>query len=340
MNPEHRRIAAKYLADKWRWKPLEYVFWLAALAAVWLLPSHHLILNEIMITGLFAMSLDLILGYAGIASLGHAAFFGLGAYVAGIFAIRVTGDPLLGLAIASFASAGLGFVTSFLVLRGVDLARLMVTLGVALVLGEIANQMTWLTGGADGLQGVVISPLFGKFEFDIFGRTAYVYSLVVSFLLFLVARRLVISPFGLSLRTIRDNPLRASAIGTPVDRRLIAIYTVAAAYAGAAGALLAQTTQFVSLDVIALHRSADVLLMLVIGGTGYLYGGFVGALIFKGLQDVISSLTPQYWTFWVGLILVILVLIGRDRMNLAVATALARLRGKPDPRPRTIVGDR
>ncbi len=340
MNPEHRRIAAKYLADKWRWKPLEYVFWLAALAAVWLLPSHHLILNEIMITGLFAMSLDLILGYAGIASLGHAAFFGLGAYTAGIFAIRVTGDPLLGLALAGFASAGLGFVTSFLVLRGVDLARLMVTLGVALVLGEIANQLTWLTGGADGLQGVTIAPILGKFEFDIFGRTAYVYSLIVSFLLFLIARRLVISPFGLSLRTIRDNPLRASAIGTPVDRRLIAIYTVAAAYAGIAGALLAQTTQFVSLDVIALHRSADVLLMLVIGGTGYLYGGFVGALIFKGLQDVISSWTPQYWTFWIGLILVILVLIGRDRMNLAVATGLARLRGKPAPRPRTIVGDR
>jgi branched-chain amino acid transport system permease protein len=335
-----KTVAARYLAGKARWKPLEYVFWIAAFAAIWLFPAQHLILNEIMITALFAMSLDLILGYAGIASLGHAAFFGLGAYVAGIFSIQVSQDPLLGLLVAMMAASGLGFVTSFLVLRGVDLARLMVTLGVALVLGEIANKLTWLTGGADGLQGVTIAPIFGRFEFDLFGRTAYSYSLIVTFLLFVIVRRLVVSPFGLSLRTIHGNPLRARAIGTPVNRRLIAVYTLAAAYAGAAGALLAQTTQFVSLDVIALHRSADVLLMLVIGGTGYLYGGFIGALVFKGLQNVISIWTPQYWTFWVGLILVIIVLIGRERMNHAVATVFARLRGRADPQPRSIVGRR
>ncbi|WP_284177231.1 branched-chain amino acid ABC transporter permease [Rhabdaerophilum sp. SD176] len=331
-------IATRHLAETSRWKPMEFVFWLVAFGAIWLLPSHHLILNEIIITALFAMSLDLILGYAGIASLGHAAFFGFGAYFAGIFAIRVIGDPLTGLVLATLASGALGFITSFLVLRGVDLARLMVTLGVALVLGEIANKMTWLTGGADGLQGVVMGPVLGLFEFDLYGRTAYVYSLVITFLLFLMARRIVVSPFGLSLRTIRDNPLRARAIGIPVNRRLIAVYTLAAAYAGAAGALLAQTTQFVSLDVIALHRSADVLLMLVIGGTGYLYGGFAGAIVFKVLQDVISNWTPQYWTFWIGLILVILVLIGRERMNHRAAVLWARLRGKPEPRPRTIVG--
>lgn len=338
MKQTPNEIAARYLAGQGRWKPLEYGFWLVAFAAIWLLPSHYLILNEIVITGLFAMSLDLILGYAGIASLGHAAFFGFGAYFAGIFAIRIMADPITGLLLATVASGALGFITSFLVLRGVDLARLMVTLGVALVLGELANQNAWLTGGADGLQGVMINPILGKFEFDLYGRTAYIYSLVVSFLLFIVARRLVVSPFGLSLRSIRDNPLRARAVGIPVNRRLIAIYTVAAAYAGAAGALLAQTTQFVSLDVIALHRSADVLLMLVIGGTGYLYGGFIGAVVFKVLQDIISSWTPQYWTFWIGLILVILVLIGRDRMNHQAATLWARLRGKPEPRPRTIVG--
>jgi branched-chain amino acid transport system permease protein len=338
MTSNPKEIAMRFLAGQGRWKPLEYAFWLAAFGAIWLLPSFHLILNEIIITGLFAMSLDLILGYAGIASLGHAAFFGFGAYFAGIFAIRVTGDPFLGLILAMLASGALGYITSFLVLRGVDLARLMVTLGVALVLGEIANQNAWLTGGADGLQGVMINPLFGKFEFDLFGRTAYIYSLVVSFLLFLVVRRIVVSPFGLSLRTIRDNPLRARAVGIPVNKRLIAVYTLAAAYAGAAGALLAQTTQFVSLDVIALHRSADVLLMLVIGGTGYLYGGFIGAIVFKVLQDIISNWTPQYWTFWIGLILVVIVLIGRERMNHQAAVLWARLRGKPDPRPRTIVG--
>lgn len=338
MTLKPNEIAARYLAGQGRWTALEYGFWLVAFAAIWLLPSNHLILSEIVITGLFAMSLDLILGYAGIASLGHAAFFGFGAYFAGIFAIRVMGDPITGLILATLASGALGFITSFLVLRGVDLARLMVTLGVALVLGELANQNAWLTGGADGLQGVMINPIFGLFEFDLYGRTAYIYALVVTFLLFIVARRIVVSPFGLSLRTIRDNPLRARAVGIPVNQRLIAIYTIAAAYAGAAGALLAQTTQFVSLDVIALHRSADVLLMLVIGGTGYLYGGFVGAIVFKVLQDIISNWTPQYWTFWIGLILVVLVLIGRDRMNHQAAVLWARLRGKPEPRPRTIVG--
>lgn len=293
---------------------LEALVWVLAFAAVVLLPGYHLILNEIIITALFAVSLDLILGYAGIASLGHAAFFGLGAYAAGLFAIHVMPDPLAGLAAAIVLSAAFGYATSFLVLRGTDLTRLMVTLGVALILGEVANKAAWLTGGADGLQGVVMGPLLGRFEFDIFGTTAYAYSVSVTFVLFLLARRLVGSPFGYSLRAIRDNPLRARAIGVPVNARLVTVYTIAAAYAGAAGALLAQTTQFVSLDVLALHRSADVLLMLVIGGTGYLYGGLFGAFIFKALQDVISAWTPQYWTFWVGAVLIVIVLIGRERM--------------------------
>ena len=298
-----------------RWTIAEILFWLAAAATLFLLPERHLILNEIAIVGLFALSLDLILGYAGIVSLGHAAFFGLGAYTAGLLAKYGWSDPLLGLMAAAIMATILGFATSFLVLRGVDLTRLMVTLGLALVLGEIANQAAWLTGGADGLQGVVMSPILGLFEFDIFGRTAYAYSLSVTFVLFLIARRIVASPFGLSLRAIRDNPLRARAIGIPVNRRLVAIYTLGAAYAGIAGALLAQTTQFVSLDVVAFHRSADVLLVLVIGGVGYLYGGFIGAILFKVLQDVLSGLTPQYWQFWIGAILVVIVLAGRQTMK-------------------------
>jgi branched-chain amino acid transport system permease protein len=298
-----------------RWGIAEVLFWLAAAATLFLLPGRHLILNEIAILGLFAVSLDLILGYAGIVSLGHAAFFGLGAYTAGLLAKHGWGDPLLGLAAAALAAALLGFATSFLVLRGADLTRLMVTLGVALVLGEIANQAAWLTGGADGLQGVAVGPLLGRFEFYIFGTTAYAYSLVVTFLLFMAARRIVVSPFGLSLRAIRDNPLRARAVGIPVRRRVVAVYTVSAAYAGIAGALLAQTAQFVSLDVVAFHRSADVLLVLVIGGAGYLYGGLIGAVVFKILQDFLAGLTPQYWQFWIGAILVILVLAGRETMT-------------------------
>jgi branched-chain amino acid transport system permease protein len=305
----------RILKRRGRWGVAEISFWLAAAATLFFLPERHLILNEIAILGLFALSLDLILGYAGIVSLGHAAFFGLGAYTAGLLAKHGWGDPLVGLTAAALMAAILGLATSFLVLRGTDLTRLMVTLGVALVVGEIANQAAWLTGGADGLQGIVMGPLLGRFEFDIFGTTAYAYSLTVTFLLFVVARRIAASPFGLSLRAIRDNPLRARAIGIPVGRRLVVIYTAAAAYAGVAGALLAQTTQFVSLDVIAFHRSADVLLALVIGGAGYLYGGFVGAVVFKVLQDVLAGLTPQYWQFWIGAILVVLVLVGRENLT-------------------------
>jgi branched-chain amino acid transport system permease protein len=316
--------AAASFANAHRLRGGEIAFWLVALGAFFVLPRQALIGNEIAILALFALSLDLILGYAGIVSLGHAAFFGLGAYAAGLFAKHVSGDPLLGLAAGAVIATVAGFATSFLVLRGSDLTRLMVTLGVALVLGEIANKWASVTGGADGLQGIVMKPLFGAFAFDLAGRTAFAYSLTVLFVLFAVARRIVHSPFGVSLRAIRDNPLRAAAIGIPVTRRLVAIYTIAAAYAGVAGALLAQTTQYASLDVLAFDRSADVLLVLVIGGTGWLYGGLVGALVFKIAQDFFSGLTPQYWHFWVGLVLVVLVLIGRDRMRDGAKSFVAR----------------
>ena len=297
-----------------RWKPWEYALWLLALAAPWALSSHALIINEIAIVALFALSLDLILGYTGIVSLGHAAFLGFGAYSAALFAKHVQPDPLLGLAVAIAATALLGAGCSLLILRGSDLTRQMVTLGVASILYELANKLDDLTGGADGLQGVAMAPLLGRFEFDLSGRVAYAYTLVVLALAMGLARRLVHSPFGVSLQALRDNRLRAMAIGIPVSARLGLAYTLGAALAGAAGALLAQTTGFASLDVLAFHRSADVMLVLVIGGTGYLYGGIFGAIAFKLLQDLISAWTPQYWTFWLGLFLVVLVLVGRDRL--------------------------
>ena len=298
-------------ARRARWGIGEIVFWLVAVASVFLLPSKHLILTEITILALFALSLDLILGYAGIVSLGHAAFFGFGAYVAGILAkYGIIKEPVLALLVSGLAPMALGFVTSFLVLRGSDLTRLMVTLGVALVLREIANRLD-ITGGADGLQGIVMEPVLGHFAFDMFGRTAYVYSLIVLFILFVLARRIVNSPFGLSLRSVRGNPLRASAVGIHVNGRLVAIYTVAAGYAGIAGALLTQSTQFASLSVLDFERSADVLLMLIIGGTGYLYGGLIGAILFKLVQDYLANVTPQYWQFWLGLALVMMIMFGR-----------------------------
>ena len=296
-------------------------------AAFFLFPSHRVLGSQVLITGLFAVSLDLILGYAGIVSLGHAAFFGIGAYAAGILAVHGWGEPFSGLAVAGAAGALVGFATSFLVVRGSDLARLMVTLGIGLMLFEAANQIPSITGGADGLSGVTMWKLLGLFPFDLTGTTAYVYSLGVLFALFVVARRIVSSPFGLSLRGVRENVRRMPAIGAPVARRLIAIYTISAAMAGVAGGLLAQTTQFVGLDVFGFPRSADLMIMLVLGGAGRLYGGLVGATVFMIAHHYLSDLNPVYWQFWLGLLLVVVVLFARGGILGALDGFAGRARG-------------
>jgi branched-chain amino acid transport system permease protein len=299
-------------AAEWRaWEP---VLWLLAFASPLVLSQYAAIVNEIAIVALFAISLDLVLGFTGIVSLGHAAFFGVGAYAAALFAKHVMPDPLVGLAVGIAVATVIGFLASFTVQRGSDLTRLMVTLGLALIFLELANKFSEITGGADGLQGVVVGPVLGQFAFDLENRVGAWYSLSVLLLCFLLVRRLVRSPFGATLMAIRDNRLRAMAIGIPVASRITVAYTIAAALAGAAGALLAQTTAFASLDVFEFHRSADVMLILVVGGTGWLWGGVLGAIVFKLMQDFLSSITPQYWTFWLGLFLVVLVLVGRDRL--------------------------
>jgi branched-chain amino acid transport system permease protein len=294
-----------------RWSPLEVAFWLLPVAAYAAFPGYLVLISQIMIVGLFALSLDLMLGYAGIVSLGHAAFFGLGAYTAGLLAVHGWSEPLSAL-LAGAAVAGLfGFVTSLLVVRGQDLSRLMVTLGIGLMLFEGANQASSLTGGVDGLSGMVVGRLFGLFEFDLSGKVAYWYSYAVLLLVFAVLRRVVTSPFGLSLVGIREGGRRMPALGVNVNRRLVAVFTAAAALAGLAGALLAQTTQFVGLDALGFPRSAELLIMLVLGGTGRLYGALVGAAVFMLAQDYIAGLDPAYWQFYIGLLLVAIVLFAR-----------------------------
>jgi branched-chain amino acid transport system permease protein len=288
------------------------VFWLVPLACYFLFPAYLVLGSQILIVGLFALSLDLILGYAGIVSLGHAAFFGLGAYTAGLLSARWGWhEPLSGLAIAAVVSAILGFLTAFLVVRGQDLTRLMVTLGIGLLLYEAANRAAFLTGGVDGLSGMTTGKLFGQWSFGLKGHTAYLYSLAVLFIVFLLVRRLARSPFGLSLRGIREGRKRMPAIGAPVRWRLVAIYTAAAAIAGIAGALLAQTTQFVGLDVLAFNRSAELMIMVVLGGAGRLYGAIIGAAVFMVVQDYLAGINPVYWQFWLGLLLVAMVLFAR-----------------------------
>ena len=302
----------------------EILFWLAAVGIFFVLPDRALLLAEIAILGLFALSLDLILGYAGIVSLGHAAFFGAGAYAAGILAVNGFGWAIPGLLFGGVVAALIGFVSSFLILRGSDLTRLMITLGVALILLELANRFSGWTGGADGLYGVTMQPVLGLFDFDLYGHTAYFYSLAVLFLSLMLARLVMASPFGHGLRAIRGNRMRAAHLGIATSRQLVGIYSLSAFIAGLAGALNAQTTQFVSLEVLDFSRSADILLILVLGGTGYLYGGLIGAVVFKVLQTVLSDWTPEYWQFWIGLLLVVIVLVGRERMGERVRSLFGR----------------
>jgi branched-chain amino acid transport system permease protein len=227
--------------------------------------------------------------------------------------------------IAAVVSAALGLLTSLLVLRGADLTRLMVTLGVAMMLFELANKMGSLTGGVDGLQGMEMQPLLGAFRFDMVGKTAFWYALGVLFVLFWAARKLVHSPFGLALKGIRLNVRRMPALGAPVNLRLAAVYTVGAAYAGVAGALLAQTTQFVALDVLSFNRSAELLLILVLGGSGRLYGALIGTVVFMSAHHVLSDMNPEYWQFWLGALLLAIVLFARDGVMGGLQRAAARL---------------
>ena len=313
-----------------RWHALEVVFWLLPVASWFLFPQYLVLTSQIMIVGLFALSLDLILGYAGIVSLGHAAFFGLGAYTAGLLSVHGWSEPVSGLLAGAVVAGIFGWIVSFLVVRGQDLTRLMVTLGIGLMLFEAANKASWLTGGVDGLSGMVVGNLLGTFEFDLEGKTGFVYSYVVLFLVFLVLRRLVASPFGLGLRGIREGGRRMPAIGANVNSRLRAVFTVGAVVAGIAGALLAQTTQFVGLDMLGFPRSAELLIMLVLGGTGRLYGALVGTAVFMIAQDKIAGINPTYWQFWIGLLLVCIVLFAKGGIVGGFANLLERLRERKE----------
>jgi branched-chain amino acid transport system permease protein len=327
------------LETRSRWPGLEGAFWLATLSPFLLFPSHLQLASQVAIAALFALSLDLLLGYSGIVSLGHAAFFGLGAYTAGLLAKGGWGEPVTGLAAAAAVAGLAGYAASFIVSRVRHLALIMITLGLGLLVHEAANKAHWLTGGADGLQGVRMWPLLGRFRFDLYGYTAYGYSLVVLALAFVVVRRIVNSPFGLSLRGIRENPARMPVLGAPSRSHIRTACTIAALLAGLAGALLAQTTETVSLATLEFQRSAEVLVILILGGAGRLYGGLIGAVIFLVARDRFSGLNPQYWYFWMGALLVLVVMLLPD----GVLGGLARLAGPrpsasgrdaPAPRPR------
>ena len=296
-----------YMQSLGRWRPIEIAFWLATLTPYVLFPDYLSLASQIAVAALFALSLDIILGYAGVVSLGHAAFFGIGAYTAGLFSKFIWGEVFSGLIVAGLLAAVVGYASSFIIARFRHLTLIMITMGLGLLLAEVANSAHWLTGGSDGLQGIAISPVLGLFDFDLYGKTAYGYSLAILFVMFLGARRLVNSPFGLALRGIRENWVRMPAIGAQSRAHIRTAYTISAFMAGIAGAVIAQTTQSVALESISFQRSADVLVMLVLGGAGRLYGGLVGATIFLIARDQFSGIAPQYWYFWIGVLLVAVV---------------------------------
>jgi len=286
---------------------LDLLPWVLIVGLYFLTEGYLPLGTQVIIMIVFALSLDLVLGYGGVESLGHAALFGAGSYAAGIFALRVSGDPITGLLIAGLAGSLTAIVTGPIVLRARGITLVMLTLAVATVMLELANAARSVTGGADGLYGFQIKPLLGMFEFDLFGHTAYWYCAAVFAVVFVICKIVVNSPFGLTVRGIRENPVRMRLLGVPVLRRLVVLYAISGFCAGMAGGLSAQVTQLVGLDAFSFVLSGNVLVMLIIGGTGSLNGAIIGATIFVLLSDRLAAISPSHWLFALGIGLILTV---------------------------------
>ena len=307
-----RERAAEYLLRRHRFQPAEALPWLIAIAVYFVFPDRMTFGSQVLVMVMFALSLDLILGYAGIVTLGHAAFFGIGAYTVGLGAARLGWtEPISGLFAAAIVSALVGFITGWFLLRYRGLTLLMLTLATAIMLQETGNLESNFSGGYDGLPGLEFKPLLGIFQYDLYGRANYIYALIVLAVVFFFVRRIIYSPFGQALTGIRENVRRMHAIGSPVHRRLVTVYTIAAGIAGVAGALFTQTNAYVTLTVFDFENSAKVMVMLILGGTGRLYGAFLGAAVYMILEDYFSKLSPTFWQFGIGLLLVLAVLFAR-----------------------------
>ena len=319
--------AGGYIASP-RTRAIEWLPWVLAVLCIFLAPTYLPLGSYVLIMIIFALSLDLILGYGGIITLGHSAYFGTGAYTAGLFAVHLTGEPLLGLLAGTLVAGLLGLITGLIILRTRGLALLMLTLAITSLCLEVANKATTWTGGVDGLGGFTIQPILGLFKFDMFGKTAYIYCLVVLFACWWLVRRLVYSPFGASLTGVRENNVRMHAVGAPVYMRLVVAYTISAGLAGLAGALLTQTTQFVGLKVLGFELSGELMVMLILGGVGRIYGAFVGPLLFLLAQDYLAKQFPEYWYFGIGTMLVLVVMFARGGVLGIIDAGIARLTRK------------
>lgn len=302
--------------------------WLLALACFFVFPTYLTFGTEVLVTVLFALSLDLALGYAGIITLGHAAFFGIGAYVVGMLSVHAGWtEPISGLVFAAIIAGIMGLISGWVLLRTSGLTLLMLTLCFAVLLEELSNQFGEYTGGFDG-KNLTFDPILGLFEFDqLSSKSQYLYVLAVLFVMFLIIRSIVYSPFGQSLTGIRENILRMPAVGTPVRWRLVLAYSMSAAVAGVAGALLAQSTLFVNQTFLSLERSAAVIIILILGGYGRLYGAFVGAVAYMALAHFLSKAYPTAWQLGLGALLVVIALFARNGVLGIGERLLSRLGG-------------
>ena len=325
--------AAEGLIRRHRLRWWEPIPWILALAFFFAYPNQLGFGSELLITVLFALSLDLALGYAGIVTLGHAAFFGVGAYTVGMLASHgVWNEPISSLTLAAVVGALFGLASGFVLLRTTGLTLLMLTLSIMALLEEAANLGHRWTGGFDGLTNVTIPPLFGIFEFSpLYPTTQYLYVLGVLFLCFIVLRTLVYSPFGQSLTGIRENTLRMHAVGAPVRKRLVIAYVISAAIAAIAGGLWAQSNAYVNLSTFSLDRAATVLIILVLGGYGRLYGAFVGAVAYMVLSHYLAKIYPTAWQLGLGLMLMIIALFARNGILGIFESLVIRMRGKRAP---------
>jgi len=327
-----RARAAEYLLSRHRFRWAEALPWLVAIAAFFVFPERMTFGSQVLIAVMFALSLDLILGYAGIVTLGHAAFFGIGAYTVGLAAARLGWtEPITGLFAAAILAGLAGLISGWFLLRYRGLTLLMLTLATAIMLQETGNLRSDISGGYDGLPGLSFDPLLGRFDYDLYGHTYFIYALVVLAIIFYFVRRIVYSPFGQALTGIRENVRRMHAIGSPVHRRLVTVYTIAAAIAGVAGALFTQTNAYVTLTVFDFDNSAKVMVMLILGGTGRLYGAFVGATVYMVMEDYFSKLSPTFWQFGIGLLLVLVVLFARRGVLGLIESAGASLAKRKKP---------
>jgi branched-chain amino acid transport system permease protein len=322
--------AAQALAGRHRFKWWEVLPWVVAVAAFFLYPTYLSFGTQVLITILFALSLDLVMGYAGIITLGHAAFFGAGAYTVGILALHFGwNEPLSGLLAAAVVAGIIGFASGIVLLRTQGLTLLMLTLCTMALLEESANMGAAYTGGFDGMPGLEFAPVLGVFQFDpLFFRAQYLYALAVLFVCFIVVRALVYSPFGQSLTGVRENVLRMHAVGAPVQWRLVIAYTISAALAGVAGAVFTQTTAFVNLSTLGLDRAAGVLIILILGGYGRLYGAFVGAVAYMVLEHTLAKAYPTAWQLGIGVVLIVVALYARNGILGLAATLGRRLRSR------------